>query len=286
MTDPHSPLRIEELRRARAAARIGRSIEYFESVDSTNSVAHRLADAGAAEGTVVIAETQTKGRGRLGRNWVSPAFRNLYASVVLRPLIGAALAPQVGLVVGVAVAETVRQWAPGAGIKWPNDVLIDGRKVAGTLPEMEVVDGHVRYVIAGIGVNLNSPPEDFPPEVRDIAVALRTAVGAPIDRTAFTIRLLSQLQERYDQFLSDGFAAVRPLWQRLSCLAGRQVCIDDGTRQYTGVVVGLADDGALELRDADGRDIRIVAADVTIIGGYGASARPSAPSARAEKEES
>ncbi len=286
MTEPHSPLRIEELQRACAAARIGRSIEYFESVDSTNSVAHRLADGGAAEGTVVIAETQTKGRGRLGRSWVSPAFRNLYASVVLRPLLGPALAPQVGLVVGVAVAETVRQWAPGAGIKWPNDVLIDGRKVAGTLTEMDVVHGHVRFVIAGIGVNLNSQPEDFPPEVRDIAVALGTAIGAPIDRTAFTIRLLSQLQERYDQFLSDGFVAMRLLWERLSCLTGRQVCIDDGNQRYTGIVTGLADDGTLELRDAAGRDIRVIAADVTVIGGYGASPQPSASSARPEREES
>ncbi len=234
----------------------------------------------------MIAETQTRGRGRVGRAWVSPAFRNLYVSVVLRPPIAAASAPQIGLIIGVATAETVREWAAGAVIKWPNDILIDGRKVAGILTEVDVEHDHVRFLIAGVGVNLNSGQEDFPPDLRDKAVALAMAVGEPIDRTAFTERLLSQLEERYDEFLRGGFAAVRPRWERLSCLTGRHVRIDDGSQRYEGVVTGFADDGTLQLRDGAAREIRVIAADVTVIGGYGASPQPSASSARPEREES
>jgi BirA family biotin operon repressor/biotin-[acetyl-CoA-carboxylase] ligase len=269
MTDaPQNPLAIDALRRARATARFGHTLHHFASTDSTNTVAHRLALEGAAEGTVVVAETQTKGRGRLGRTWVSPPFRNLYLSIILRPAITAAGAPQIGLVVGVAAAEAVRQWAPGALIKWPNDVLIDGRKVAGVLTEMEVEHDRVRLVIAGIGVNLNMAPEDFPPDVRDRAIALCAVTGAPVDRVAYADRLLSRLEERYDLFLRQGFSAIRPLWEGLSCLTGRQVRIDEGTLRHEGVVLGVADDGTLRLRDAAGREIRLVAGDVTMVDGY------------------
>lgn len=264
----HAPLSIDALRRAQAAARFGGSIHYFESVDSTNTGAHRLAAAGAAEGTVVVAETQTKGRGRLGRGWASPPFRNLYISIVLRPPIATTVAPQIGLVAGLATAETVSHWAPRAVIKWPNDVLIAGRKVAGILAEMEADADHVRFVITGIGVNLNSSEADFPAELRDKAVGLCAVVGGPIDRVAFASRLLSRLEERYDQFVRDGFAAIRPLWERLSCLTGRQVQIDSGDQRYTGVVCGVADDGSLQLRDAAGEDIRVIVGDVTVVDGY------------------
>jgi BirA family biotin operon repressor/biotin-[acetyl-CoA-carboxylase] ligase len=273
----HVPLRLDALRAACAHRRIGRDIHYCETVGSTNDVARERALAGAAEGTVVVAEQQTRGRGRLGRVWVSPPYRNLYVSIVLRPPIAAAQAPQIGLLTGLAVAEAVRAWAPAAAIKWPNDVVIDGRKVAGILAEMEAVDQQVRWVIAGIGVNLNSRPDDFPPELRDKAVALCAAVGAPIDRVAFTQRLLSQFEERYDAFLRHGFAAIRPAWEALSCLTGRWVQIADASQRYEGTVMGMSEDGALRLREPTGRERAVVAGDVTVSGAYGApSAGPTA----------
>ena len=279
------PLAIDALRRRRATARLGGTIHYFDSVDSTNSVAQRLATEGAAEGTTVIAETQTKGRGRLGRTWVSPPFRNLYLSIVLRPPIAVARAPQIGLVAGVAVAEAVGDWVSRATIKWPNDVLIDGRKVAGILTEMTADGDRLRCVIVGIGVNLNSPVEDFPPDLHDKAVSLCTASGARIDRVVFADRLLAQLEERYDRFLNHGFAAIQPLWEGLSALTGRVVQIDDGVRRYQGVVVGLAEDGTLRLRDAAQDDVRVVAGDVTVVDGYGDSgARPTTGAGRVAKE--
>ncbi len=265
---PHVPLLIDALRRARAGARLGRTIHYFDSVDSTNTVARTLAADGAAEGTVVIAEAQTQGRGRLGRTWLSPPFRNLYVSIILRPPMAPAAAAQITLVAGVAVAEAASEWAPQVAIKWPNDVVIDGRKIAGILTEMEADDGRVRFVILGIGVNLNAAPEDFPAELRDRAAALCTAAGRPIDRVTFAERLLSRLEERYDLFVSQGFAAIRPLWESRSCLTGRHVEIDAGGQRCRGVVTGIAADGTLLLHDTAGREIRVVAGDVTVTDGY------------------
>jgi BirA family biotin operon repressor/biotin-[acetyl-CoA-carboxylase] ligase len=265
---PDRPLSVDELRRACVAGRFGQDIRYFESGTSTNTVAHQLAIDAAAEGTVVIAEAQSQGRGRLGRAWASPAYRNLYLSLVLRPPIAVACAPQVGLVAGLAVAETAGEWAGTAAIKWPNDVLVRGRKAAGILTEMEAADAGVRFVVLGIGVNLNSAVEDFPAELRDKAISLCSAAGAPIDRVRFAARLLSQLEQRYDLFLREGFAAIRPLWEGLSCMTGRYVQIEGGGEQCAGVVSGLDGDGALRLRQPGGEESRVVSGDVTVIGGY------------------
>jgi BirA family biotin operon repressor/biotin-[acetyl-CoA-carboxylase] ligase len=265
---PHRPLSIDDLRRACAGARFGRDIRYFESVTSTNTVARQLAIDGAGEGTVVIAEAQSQGRGRLGRVWASPPYRNLYLSLILRPPLPVASAPQVGLVAGLVVAETAREWAAAVAVKWPNDVLVDGRKAAGILTEMEAANGSVRFIVLGIGVNLNSAPEDFPPELRDKAIGLCSAANAPVDRVRFTACLLSQLEQRYDLFLREGFAVIRPLWESFSCLTGRYVQIECGEEQCTGVVSGLDGDGALRLRRPGGQEARVIAGDVTVIGGY------------------
>lgn len=270
-----SALTIEVVRRERRLGRIGHTIHYFSSIDSTNTVARQLALAGAAEGTVIVAETQTRGRGRLGRAWLSPPFRNLYLSVILRPPVAVPLVAQIGLVVGVATAETVGEWATAA-IKWPNDVLIEGRKVAGILTELEADHDRVACVIAGIGINLNICAEDFPPELREKAVSLCAATTTPVDRVAFAGRLLSRLEDRYDLYLRDGFAAIRPLWERLSCLTGRHVQIDDGAQRVQGVVSGIADDGTLRLRGAQGEETCVVAGDVTVVNGYDAAKKGTA----------
>ncbi|MFQ5667922.1 MAG: biotin--[acetyl-CoA-carboxylase] ligase [Candidatus Binatia bacterium] len=261
----HAPFQVDVLRHARATARLGATIHYFDRLDSTNTVAGRLAADGAAEGTCVVAETQTQGRGRLGRTWISPPFRNLYLSVILRPPIATAAAPQVTLAAGVAVAETVREWTPRAAIKWPNDVVIDGRKVAGILTEMEADNDRIRFLILGIGVNLNSTREDFPANLRDKAGSLCTAAGHAIDRAAFAERLLSRLEERYDLFVRAGFAAIRPVWNGLSCLQGRQVRIGGGQQRQEGTVTGIAEDGALLLRSATGTEHRVIVGDVTLV---------------------
>jgi len=246
-----------------------RRIEWLAEVDSTQRVARELARAGAAEGTTVVAETQSAGRGRLGRSWHSPPGRNVYCSVVLRPALAPTVVPQIALVVGLAVATAVRETSGLAPLlKWPNDVLLGGRKVAGVLTEMDAELERVHFVIAGIGVNVNAQADTFPPELRDKATSLAIAAGRPTDRVAFMGRLLAQLETRYRRFLAGGFAPLRAECEHLSALAGRAVVVHVPGGEVAGRVEGLDDDGALRLVDDAGVTRRVVAGEVTIRGGY------------------
>ncbi|MGH7896077.1 MAG: biotin--[acetyl-CoA-carboxylase] ligase [Candidatus Binatia bacterium] len=246
-----------------------RRIEWHAEVDSTQRVARDLARAGAAEGTTVVAETQSAGRGRLGRAWHSPPGLNVYSSVVLRPALAPTVVPQIALVVGLAVATAVRETTGLAPLlKWPNDVLLGGRKVAGILTEMDAELERVHFVIAGIGVNVNAQRETFPPALRDKATSLAIAAGRPTDRVAFMGRLLAQLETRYRRFLAVGFAPLRAECEHLSALAGRAVVVHVPDGEVAGRVEGLDDDGALRLVDDAGVTRRVVAGEVTIRGGY------------------
>lgn len=263
------PLDIETLRATRSGARIGADIRWFESLPSTNTTARELAAAGAAEGVVVLAEGQTAGRGRLGRSWVSPPFRNLYLTIVLRPAVTPAEAPLIALVGGLATAEAVATYGIDARLKWPNDVLVDGRKVAGLLAEMDCDGDRLAAVLLGIGVNVNLGLDELPEELRDKAGSVAAALDRTLARHELADHLLSAFERRYDQFLRDGFAALRDDWNRMSCLGGRQVEIVDGDRRISGEVVGLAADGTLELRSTGGETHHVVAGEVTIVDGYG-----------------
>ena len=245
-----------------------RDVRWLARVDSTQRVARELARSGAAEGTAVVAEEQTAGRGRLGRSWHSPPGDNLYCSIVLRPPRAPAEVPQIALVVGLAVAAAVEETAGRRpAIKWPNDVLLDGKKVSGILTEMESEMDRVHHVIAGIGVNLNT--RRFPRELRAKASSLLLLTGRPVERAVFTARLLAALEARYGRYLSVGFASVRTEWESYSCLTGTEVRVQGPGGEVAGRVLGLDDDGALRLRGADGRVTRIVAGEVTLRGGRG-----------------
>jgi BirA family biotin operon repressor/biotin-[acetyl-CoA-carboxylase] ligase len=246
-----------------------RTVHWFQETDSTQRVARDLARAGAAEGTVVVAERQTAGRGRLGRSWHSPAGLNLYCSLVLRPPLAPGAVPRLALVVGAAVAAAiVEETGAAAAIKWPNDVLVDGRKVAGILVEMDAEMERVHHVIAGIGVNVNAPVASFPPELRDKATSLRVATGRRVDRAAFAARLLVALEARYGRFVSGGFDSVRAEWERFSCLTGTDVRVAGPDGEVAGRVLGLDDDGALRLARPDGGVARVIAGEVTVRDGY------------------
>ena len=246
-----------------------RRVHWLEEVDSTQRVARELARAGAPEGTTVIAERQTAGRGRLGRQWHSPAGVNLYCSIVLRPPLAPSAVPQLALVAGAAVAAAVaEETGLSPGIKWPNDVLLGGRKVAGILVEMDAEVERVHHVIAGIGVNLNAPETAFPPALRAKAGSLRLATGRRVDRAAFTGRLLAALEARYGRFVARGFSSVRAEWEAYSVLTGAEVRVASPEGELAGRVLGLDDDGALRLRRPGGGVVRVVAGEVTVPGGY------------------
>lgn len=229
-------------------------------------MARELAIGGAAEGTTVLADRQSGGRGRLGRSWFSPPGVNVYGSIVLRPAIAAPRVPQLTLVLGVAVADAVRAVTGiECGLKWPNDVIVDGRKAAGILTEMEAEGENVRHVIAGIGVNVNVA--GFPPDLAPTATSLRLAAGRTIDRPAFTAALLVAVERRYERFVADGFAPVRQEWERIAWLRGKDIRVLSPEGEVHGRVLGVDDDGALRLATPSGIR-RVVAGEVTVPGAY------------------
>ncbi len=256
---------------------LGRPLRFFDSIDSTNTYASCLARDGAAEGTAVIADTQTGGKGRLGRRWVSPPRVNLYLSVILRPSKSAASAPQLSLLAAVAVAETIAQHIQlSPAIKWPNDVLVSGKKVCGILTEMQTKARGLQAVILGIGVNINAPLSAFPEELQEKATSLLVVNGRLIDRVAFTAHLLTRLEKLYVLWLEEGFPVVRSAWEGYATdFLGKPVMIaaPDGT--ISGTALGIDEDGALLVQGGQagqggqpGAIRRVLAGDVTVVGGY------------------
>ena len=240
-------------------------VVHRDEVDSTNSLAAALARAGATEGTAVVAETQTAGRGRLGRTWSSPPNRNLYLSLVLRPPLPPTAVPQITLVAAVSVVRAIAELVPEEpAIKWPNDVQLGGRKIAGILTELEAEAERVRFIILGIGVNLNVTTGELPRDLRASATSLRIASGRTVDRCRFTGRLLTHWARDYAAFLQSGFADLRPDYERHHALPGRRVDVS-GATSVSGIVRGIASDGAL-LVDTGTRTERVVAGEVTLRG--------------------
>jgi BirA family transcriptional regulator, biotin operon repressor / biotin---[acetyl-CoA-carboxylase] ligase len=249
--------------------RIGWDIRYFDEVDSTQRVAAELARNGAAQGTVVIAERQNAGRGRLGRTWHSPAGVNLYMTLILRPQMPVAEVPQLSLAAGVGVAEALETIAPGlVALKWPNDIWLRQRKAGGIIAEaVSDVTQALLCVLLGIGLNLNLASKDIPPELSDKATSVLIATGLECDRVRFAAAVFDLLDARYRAVETLGFAAVRHLYERYFALNGRRVTVIDGLAKTEGVIRGIDADGALLLDTASGLN-RILSGDVSIEGAY------------------
>jgi len=260
-------LSVEEVRGKLNATRIGRRLVCLPETTSTNADAFRMAEAGAEEGTTVIADAQSCGKGRRGRVWSSPSGVNLYCSVVLRPAIMPHEAPQLTFLSAVAVARAIEQTAAlEPEIKWPNDVLISGRKVAGLLNEMSAETDRVNFVILGIGVNLNMTLVQFPADVRTPATSLLLEQGLPVNRAQFAATMMGELDRLYTDFLQHGFGPVRDEWQQRCNANGREVVVTDGDIETVrGMFHGIDGDGALLVRSPDGMVERILSGDVRVV---------------------
>ncbi len=256
----------------------GRPLHFFDTIASTNTSATGFARGGATEGTVVIADAQTGGKGRLGRSWVSPPGVNLYLSVILRPRKPASAAPQLSLLAAVAVAEAiVQQTQLVPVIKWPNDVLVSGKKVCGILTEMQASGPRLRAIVVGIGVNINAPRASFPEALQDKAASLFLLGGEPLDRAAFTVSLLTHLEKLYVLWLEKGFPVVSAAWEGYaSDLLGKSITVTMPEGTISGTARGIDRDGALLVETAllegparsSHRVQRILAGDVTVVDGY------------------
>jgi BirA family biotin operon repressor/biotin-[acetyl-CoA-carboxylase] ligase len=243
---------------------IGRAIHHYAELGSTNDEAHRLADLGARHGEVVTAEAQTNGRGRRGRNWISAPGKSIALSVILRPSLAAARAPEITLAAAVAVCEAARELgASTARIKWPNDVECGGRKLAGILTELRADGDRTRHVVLGVGLNCGLVPEDFPEELEDRATSLRIEKGEDVPRSLACARLLEALDEWLALHDLEGFAPVRDRFRQLSSTLGRRVRVELEPGVLEGDAVDLAEDGALIVRTPDATLTRVMAGDVT-----------------------
>lgn len=262
MTDAPDHLKTEELTAGMKSEVFGREVHVLETTSSTQEEARTLAEQGAPEGTLVIAEEQTGGRGRMGRKFLSPRGKGIWMSLILRPEQPLHLTQQLTLLAGVAVCRAIQK-ATGiqTDIKWPNDLLYSGKKVSGILLESAAEDDVVRYCIAGIGINVNLKEKDFPEELKPIATSLKLAGGQTLNRTALIQEIMYEIEVLYKLYHEEGFQPIASLWEALSGTVQREVKIQSPRGVIIGTAMGLNPSGALLVK-ADGEVVPIYSGDV------------------------
>ena len=244
---------------------VGREIHVFQETTSTNDVAARLARGGAEEGAVVFAESQTKGRGRMGRVWISPAGKGLWFTVLLRPNFPPQGTTQLTIAAATALARAVTlQTGIVPEIKWPNDILIRGRKIAGILTEMRAEVDRVQEVLLGIGMDVNLEKSDLPDDLRRIATSLKIETGQTVNRAELAVTILRELDRDYQMVVEGQFDRLAEQWAERCSTLGRQVAIRVGDQVIRGRAESLDDDGALLVRGPHGRLERIIGGDVSM----------------------
>jgi BirA family biotin operon repressor/biotin-[acetyl-CoA-carboxylase] ligase len=244
---------------------VGRDIRVFQETTSTNNIIEKLAHDGVKEGVVVFAESQTKGRGRLGRQWVSPARKGLWFSVLLRPKLRPQAVTQLTIAAGTALVRAIHsQTGLTLEIKWPNDIYLYGKKFAGILTELNAELDTVRYVILGIGVDINLEADEFPADLRGRATSLKIEVGETLDRAALAAEILRELDHDYSRVCSGEFEGVADEFEDCCRTIGRDVTITVGEHGLRGRAESLDADGALLLRTQHGHLERIIGGDVTV----------------------
>jgi BirA family biotin operon repressor/biotin-[acetyl-CoA-carboxylase] ligase len=251
------------LRQQLKGSLFGKRIHHFFRTDSTNRAAMELGYTDEPEGAVVIAEEQTAGRGRAGRNWHSERATGIYATLLLRPKISPVQAPLLTMMAGLSAHAAIQaQTGLRPDVKWPNDLVLNGKKLGGILTEMYAEPTLVRFVIVGIGINVNQ--ERFPAELSAIATSLRAETGRSQSRLELLARLLREFETDYNRFLRDGSASVTERFAQVSSYAsGKKVRVTNGNETYVGVTAGLRPEGLLQIRRDDGALVTVLAGDVT-----------------------
>lgn len=244
--------------------KIGQHIRFFDSIDSTQKEALRLADEGAEDGTVVITNEQTAGRGRLGHGWQSPRGTNIAMSLIIRPQLAIEKTPQLTLLTAVAATEVIEdQTGLSCGIKWPNDIICEGLKLVGILTELQAEATFVKAVVIGIGINVNADPEGFPSELRGKAGSIRSITGKTYDLAAFVRCFWEKFEALYQLFLSEGFPAIKPLWEQRAISLGKHIKVRQTRgRVIEGKALGINSDGVLLLEKADHTITQVYSADI------------------------
>lgn len=244
---------------------IGRDIRVFQETNSTNDVVEKLARDGVKEGVVVFAESQTRGRGRLGRKWISPSGKGLWFSLLLRPDLRPAEATRLTVASAAAVRRAIaRQTGLEPEIKWPNDILVGGKKVAGILTELNAELDRVKYVILGIGVDVNLNASDLPADLRRSTTSLKAECGKAVSRAELAVLMMQELEKDYARVADGRFAALADEWEKYCGTIGQRVVIQMGERRIRGRAESLSEDGALLVRTEHRHLEQIVGGDVTM----------------------
>lgn len=243
----------------------GRNIYYFDSVNSTQKVAHEVTNEGAPEGTIVIADEQTQGKGRLAREWHSLKQKGVWMSLIVKPNLPPQQAPQFTLITAVAAAraiESVTGLSPE--IKWPNDILLNGKKVIGILTELQAEADKITALIIGIGMNVNHSDEDFPEEIKEIATSLALEKGDEVSRVKLIQTFLKTFEKYYHLYLEKGFAPLKVLWESYAISIGKTITATTVAEKITGKAIGITDQGVLKVEDDQGKVHYIYSADIHI----------------------
>ncbi|MFZ5980354.1 MAG: biotin--[acetyl-CoA-carboxylase] ligase [Candidatus Zixiibacteriota bacterium] len=244
---------------------IGHNITAYRSVKSTNDLAAELAEAGAPEGTIVTAEEQTRGRGRLGRDWHSPAGTGIYVSIILRPRFKPEKAPGLSIMTAVALADTINRFCNGeVRIKWPNDILINGRKTAGILTELVADKDKISHIVVGTGINVNLRGEDFPAELKDNATSLRRVNRKKVSRVEVLKTFLYFFEREYRDYPKYGLKKSHGKIKKYSSLLGQTIKILEGKNIIEGTAVDIDFSGRLIL-ERNGVKTPISAGEVTVV---------------------
>lgn len=258
-------INVDKLQESLHTKQFGKWIVFLREVGSTNDYAKKLANYGAPEGTVVIAETQTAGRGRLGREWVSPKG-GLYFSIVLRPKLSASEAVRLVFVAGLAIAKVLDEvYGLRVETKWPNDVLVNGKKICGTLSEMNTTEEKVNYAIVGIGLNANIDVEKkFQGQLKALVTSIENELGRIVKLEELFVVLLEKLESLYELFLKEGFNPILDGWKSYAGFLGKQVVVTGETERLCGLALDVDGDGALVVRLDNGAVKRVFVGDISI----------------------
>ncbi|WP_373229681.1 biotin--[acetyl-CoA-carboxylase] ligase [Cohnella sp.] len=264
LTGKPSRLSVHELLPKLNTRSFGRNLRLLNTVHSTQDELRGLAEQGAQEGTLVIAEQQTNGRGRMGRSWISPAGKGIWMSLLLRPPVPLPHTPQLTLLAAVALSRAISRIIPIIiGIKWPNDLLVDGKKISGILLESAAEDERLRYVVVGLGVSVNLEPEDYPEELLLKAASLKMVSGSTINRSDLIAAILEEFERLYGLYLDEGFAPIRALWEAHSVTLNQQTQLNTPQGSFVGVPRGLDDMGGLQVELEDGSYRTVYSAEVS-----------------------
>lgn len=243
--------------------RFGQVIVHYDSCPSTQPIAHELAQGGAVDGTVVIAEEQISSKGRMARPWASKAEKGIWMSVITRPALTPQESPQMTLVAAVAITRAIEDVTGVVPqIKWPNDLLLNGKKVTGILTELQADPDIVKSIIIGIGINVNQDESDFPSELSAIATSLKIEKGAEVNRAALVAAVLKNLEKYTDLYVEHGFKPIKLLWESYANTIGRKVRAVMVRETVEGTAIGITEEGMLELRLADGTIRGIYSGDI------------------------